>query len=754
MAKDYEINLKVDTGSSVSDLNNLESALSGISDELVPLTSQMGEMEDKLMLMAYAGDTTSDEFKRLSHEVAGMRKSIRETDAGLEALSLTTSQKLGGALGGVTSGFETFQGAMGAFGTESEEIEKALLKVQSAMALTQGIAGIKEALPSFTALKTNVLDTFNKMTTAGKAFALTGIGLAVTAVTSLMNALDKSNEKQEQAQKFSEAITGSALEEANALNKLKAQINDETLSRSEKNEAVKKLQETYPHLLANVNAEKTSINDLNKAIEVNTQLVMLRAKAEAVAAIRAEEYKKQMQIQIELDQERNEYAQLDFNKRYDQLTKSQKQQIDADSMVLAFNQEKIKAINNNIKSLDDQDKAIQKAIANTKKQGATDQDFLKQQQQAADAVAVAQEKAEEAAEKAEEKRKERAEAQKQWLEEQKSILQQITEANRDYQNEKKSEEDQEVIASQQKWDALITDATKYKLDTKQLLLNKEEEEKAIRKKYADEIILAEKEKQDALNKIIKEARENDLQIQEDYDQKYYEATTSAQQLELDAVGEKYFYLVEMAKQYGYDTKKLEDDRIAKEKEITDKYAKEKKDADDLAAQTEADRITKLNDLRVQSVTDTLTTIGNLTTLFAGKSEKAQKRAFNIQKAVNIAQAIMDTYKAANVALASAPPPYNFIAMAAAITTGLVNVKSIMAQKFEGSGSAGGGTGGTVSSGGGGTSTTMTPQFNVVGNSGLNQLAQVAGQPVQAYVVSGQITTAQSLDRNKIENATL
>jgi len=49
---------------------------------------------------------------------------------------------------------------------------------------------------------------------------------------------------------------------------------------------------------------------------------------------------------------------------------------------------------------------------------------------------------------------------------------------------------------------------------------------------------------------------------------------------------------------------------------------------------------------------------------------------------------------------------------------------------------------------------MSPSFNVVGNSGLNQLAQLQQQPMKAYVVSGDVTSAQSLDRNRIENATL
>jgi hypothetical protein len=57
-------------------------------------------------------------------------------------------------------------------------------------------------------------------------------------------------------------------------------------------------------------------------------------------------------------------------------------------------------------------------------------------------------------------------------------------------------------------------------------------------------------------------------------------------------------------------------------------------------------------------------------------------------------------------------------------------------------------------GGAGAGSVMSPSFNVVGNSGLNQLSQLQQQPMKAYVVSGDVTSAQSLDRNRIENATL
>jgi hypothetical protein len=60
--------------------------------------------------------------------------------------------------------------------------------------------------------------------------------------------------------------------------------------------------------------------------------------------------------------------------------------------------------------------------------------------------------------------------------------------------------------------------------------------------------------------------------------------------------------------------------------------------------------------------------------------------------------------------------------------------------------------------GGGAAGGAAPQFNVVGNSGVNQLANVMSTqqqtPVKAYVVPSDVTTGQSLDRNIIRNASL
>ena len=161
--------------------------------------------------------------------------------------------------------------------------------------------------------------------------------------------------------------------------------------------------------------------------------------------------------------------------------------------------------------------------------------------------------------------------------------------------------------------------------------------------------------------------------------------------------------------------------------------------------------------QVKSTLDGLSAIASITELFGKKSEQAAKRAFQVQKAANIATALITTYQNATSAYASqftpVPTPDSpirgGIAAGIAVATGLANVAKISQQKFEGGGSTGGG-GGTSA----GSIPSVAPTFNVVGNSGMNQLAQIQQTPVQAFVVSGEVTSAQALDRNRIKNATL
>jgi hypothetical protein len=282
----------------------------------------------------------------------------------------------------------------------------------------------------------------------------------------------------------------------------------------------------------------------------------------------------------------------------------------------------------------------------------------------------------------------------------------------------------------------IKDKTQLNVALKVLEEGYQREKLALDTKYLDiEYQITKKAKQ-AANKARIDLENEYLNQVADLQEANTNAKLTEEEREIRAVEDKYFTLEELAKGNAEELKIIEEAKGRELGVINDKYRKEDKEKNK-----------KLQDQKVQGVKDGLSMISDIASLFAGKSKKQQENAFKVQKAVNIANAVVDTYKAANMALASAPPPLNFIAMGAAITAGLVNVKKIASTKFEGGTTS---TDTTAPSGG----SVMSPSFNVVGNSGINQLAQLQQSPMKAYVVSGDMTTAQSLDRNRIENATL
>lgn len=128
------------------------------------------------------------------------------------------------------------------------------------------------------------------------------------------------------------------------------------------------------------------------------------------------------------------------------------------------------------------------------------------------------------------------------------------------------------------------------------------------------------------------------------------------------------------------------------------------------------------------------------------------------KAIAIAGAIQDTYAGANKAFKQGGI-FGFVSGAAIIAAGLRNVKQIAGTKTPNP------PAGLQTSTGGGESTpaisapttsSSPPQFDTVGASGTNQLAELLGgqKPPRAYVVSGDVSTAQELDRNIVSSASL
>ena len=298
--------------------------------------------------------------------------------------------------------------------------------------------------------------------------------------------------------------------------------------------------------------------------------------------------------------------------------------------------------------------------------------------------------------------------------------------------EKKRLDDEEIKRSQEKIDA----------EEKRLDLLKQEQSKADN----EEAIRAEQQ-WNLLQEITNTAQEQELlKLMQQYDKKFELANGNA---ELE--------------------KALEEQRQLDLTAIDDKYNKQRTEANEAANalidannEKKAAKEKQLNDQKVQGVMNSLEAIANISALFAGESEEEQKKAFKVQKAVSISQTLISTAQSAidsYKSLAGIPvvgPALGFAASAAAVTAGLAQVKQIKQQEFNG-GATSLSSSGSSGSGGSGASTSpsQAPSFNVVGQSGFNQVAGALSgqQPVQAFVVSGDVTTAQQLQNNTITQAT-
>jgi hypothetical protein len=267
--------------------------------------------------------------------------------------------------------------------------------------------------------------------------------------------------------------------------------------------------------------------------------------------------------------------------------------------------------------------------------------------------------------------------------------------------------------------------------TKQDKIDKIEADAKSKKAKQDAKDLAEKLR---LEKEEEDRRKFTLEEKERLENEYTQSILSNQIQEENAVHDKYFALIEAAKQYGEDVTVLEEAREHEINEIKKKFAKE-----------DLERQQAVEDAKIGLAIDGVDALINLTSAFAKDNEKSQRRAFEINKKLQIAQAIMQTYQGANAIFASAAanpttvlfPAQPFIAAGIAIANGLANVVNISKQQFQTS-SPGGAGQQTPSFGGGGGGGGTPPTLQPANTSTL-----VPQQQTQVFVTETDITSTQN-----------
>jgi len=602
-----------------------------VQNNLGSLKSQLKQAQAEVQTLSDKFGATSQAAAEAAKKAADLKDRIQDAKALTDAFNPDAKfTSLTRSIGGALDGFQAFEGALGLIGVESEDLQKTLLKVQSAMAFSQGIQGALEAKDSFIQLGSVVKNTFSAMTTASKAFLVGGIGLIIAAVGLIVANYDewfgaskKVAEQQkviaEQAKEQRQNIAKESGEFATLISRLK-NTNEGSKERAD---LIKKINGQYGTTLKNIKDEAKFQESLNK--ELASYLEYQKAK-----------------------------YQLQKNEEF--IVKNLEKQ--------DLIQSKISKSTKDLPALIEAQKKAQKGLNETNAQDTN-------------MVAFYAEKVREAKAAVEAKNKEIKLEQDELAKAEKRFNAYGSAANN----------------AAAKVDKLTNSGTKYVEQTTEKVDKVEENEKKTIDLFTegiDKLELLEKEK----TKIV----------------------------------------------------------VGGEKERADGIKKELAGVEELRVRM-WHREKELNALKkaqaLEALDATANTLGKISELF-GKQTKAGKAAAVAEATIQMFLSAQKAY-ASTVGIPVVGPVLAPINAALAIGVGLKNIKAITAVKVPND--TGGAPPPNTNTGGGGSSV-ISPNFNVVGNSGLNQLSQLQQKPTKAYVVSGDMTTAQSLDRNRIENATL
>jgi len=637
--------IEVQTESGVKQLDRLSAKFDEVYGDVLPLTASIGELEDQLYQMALEGQKGTKEFNLLAAEAGRLKKTLQQVDLEVDGLSMTTANKLGGALGGVTAGFELAQGAMGAMGVESEKVQEALLKVQSAMAIAQGVQGLKESIPVFKAIGAAGKAAF---TGIKGAIMATGIGALIVGVGLLISNWEKVTEVTKKAADAGKQMVG---------------------------DFASKYPKTFKAVRTYLEWAFMPITLAYKGAMMLYDALSGTTEASRKAGALAEQNHKNHIKQLDEEQKARDENLKGLDRKIALLEAEGKSTI-------KLREEKIK--------LQKQEAEANLAFAEYMKGRMKGNEIF--EQSFADMVSAAKDSLNGIEVEEKKLSKEKSDINKQNSDNYKANLQ----AQKDALAEKNAAD---LEAYKEKQDAerqMLLDEEAWKLEQETII-----KENKTKQAEQEQQLQWEKEAADAL------ALSNRIKAEEDAEAQILANKRRAQ-----------VESIQIAEQYANSVNNLTEGIFA----ISNAFGKQDEKS---------------------------------------KDERA-RRQFKVQKALNLSLAIIDGVKAVQASLAQSPiaigpipNPAGIASLAFAVATSVGNIAKIASTQYSGGGGGGGGAG---SIGGGGTPNlpaSQPAQFNVVGNSGTNQLANVEGNtPVKAYVVSGDVTSAQSLERNKIVTATL
>ena len=232
-----EINIGINTTSNLDGINQVDQSVKS-------LKTQLKEAQANVTALSDTFGATSKQAVEAAKSAAILRDKIGDAKSLTDAFNPDAKFKaLSGSLTGVAGGFSAVTGALGLMGKEVKDVEKAILKVQSAMALSSGVQALGESIDNFKQLGAVIKSTtiFQRIATAAQwlwnaALNANPVGAFVVAITALIGVgyamikmFEKSNQTLEVSQKNIERNIKSVEKQTEALEnnrKKKAELQD------------------------------------------------------------------------------------------------------------------------------------------------------------------------------------------------------------------------------------------------------------------------------------------------------------------------------------------------------------------------------------------------------------------------------------------------------------------------------------------------------------------------------------------------
>ena len=347
------------------------------------LKQELREIEKELNRMAMAGEDGTEAFQKMSLRAGELKDQISDTKARINALASDTFKldAMTGAVEGLASGFAIVEGATALFGAENEDLQKTLVKVQGAMALLQGAQSIQNLLQKESAVYIGAMTLAQKIynavvgesTGAIKSFRLAmlslGIPAIITAVGLLIQNWDeltsafgsnkkeidgllKSNSELLEAEK---ETTAELQKTGGSVKSLVDEYKNSNTTMARRKEILKELNEISPHYFKNLNAEKTSVDEVSKAYESFSKALLKQIQLEVAKS----KLTKVSESLFELEIKRS-------NLEQSRLTLAEKQK-QLDQAKMMGNDVAIKQLSQQIQMEKDLQKGIESGIATQEK---------------------------------------------------------------------------------------------------------------------------------------------------------------------------------------------------------------------------------------------------------------------------------------------------------------------------------------------------------------------------------------------------